>query len=360
MKKTAIYNTHIFMGAKMIPFAGFYMPIKYTNIQEEHMSVRNFAGIFDVSHMGEFFIEGNEAENLLQYLTTNNISYLKIGQAQYSCMTNELGGIVDDLIIYKLNNKKFMLVVNASNIKKNIEWIKSHNNFSANFYDVSSEYSLLAIQGPFASKILQPLTNIPLQKIPFYHFIIGTFAEIDQVIISATGYTGSPGFELYLKNEYAEKTWEKIFHIGINLGIKACGLASRDTLRIEMGYRLYGQDINEETTPLEAGLSWITKFDKDFIGKNILFNQKENGINKKLIAFILEGKGIPRKGYIISDLNKNLIGNVTSGTFSPILKKGIGLGYVPISFAKELEKLQILIRNKYIPIKIIKLPFINI
>ncbi|XOD66743.1 MAG: glycine cleavage system aminomethyltransferase GcvT [Flavobacteriales bacterium Tduv] len=359
MKKTVLYDAHLVLGAKMLPFSGFYMPIQYNCIQEEYMAVRNAVGIFDVSHMGEFFIRGEQAEDLMQHLTTNDVSRLKTGQAQYSCMTNQAGGIVDDLIVYKLAKGEYMLVVNAANIEKDAQWIKKHNHFSAEFHDRSQEYALLAVQGPRAAEILQPLTSVSLQDIRFYHFVVDIFSGVDQVIISATGYTGSGGFELYLKNEYARQVWEDILHAGTGAGIKACGLAARDTLRLEMGYCLYGQDINDETTPLEAGLGWITKFSKDFIAKKILLKQKEQGFDRKLVAFVLEEKGIPRQGYVLTDFQGTPIGHVTSGTFSPILKKGIGLGYVPVSFVQEGELLHVLIRDKHIPVRVIKLPFVK-
>ncbi|XOD68459.1 MAG: glycine cleavage system aminomethyltransferase GcvT [Flavobacteriales bacterium AspAUS03] len=359
MKKTILYDIHLALGAKMAPFAGFHMPIQYTSIQEEHIAVRNAVGLFDVSHMGEFFIRGRQAKDLLQYLTTNDVSRLNPGLAQYSCMTHESGGIIDDLIIYKLAEEEFMLVVNAANIEKDAQWINQNNHFATEFFDRSQEYALLAVQGPRALEILQPLTNIPLQEISFYHFVVSTFAGVDQVIISATGYTGAGGFELYLKNEHTQEVWKKIFQSGRPYNIKACGLAARDTLRLEMGYCLYGQDITDDTTPLEAGLGWITKFSKDFIAKEVLLKQKEQGLSRKLIAFILEEKGIPRQGYPLIDLQGDPIGHVTSGTVSPILKKGIGLGYVPTAFSKEGTALQVSIRNKCVPAQVIKLPFMK-
>lgn len=343
----------------MAPFAGFYMPIQYTSIQEEHMAVRDAVGLFDISHMGEFFIRGRYAEDLLQYLTTNDVSRLKPGQAQYSCMTNELGGIVDDLIIYRLGEGEFMLVVNAANIEKDALWINQNNRFAIEFFNRSQEYGLLAVQGPRALEVLQPLTNVPLQEISFYHFVVDAFAGVDQVIISATGYTGAGGFELYLKNENIQEVWKKIFQSGKLYSIKACGLAARDTLRLEMGYCLYSQDITHETTPLEAGLGWITKFSKDFIAKEILLKQKAQGLSRKLVAFMLEERGVPRQGYPLSDLQGDPIGYITSGTVSPVLKRGIGLGYVPTAFSKEGTALQVSIRDKCIPAQVIKLPFVK-
>ncbi|ACY40210.1 glycine cleavage system aminomethyltransferase T [Blattabacterium sp. (Blattella germanica) str. Bge] len=359
LKKTILYENHIRLGAKMVNYSGFYMPLQYTSSLKEHMSVRNNAGIFDVSHMGKFILSGKDSMNLIQYLTTNDLSKIKIGQAQYNCFINEHGGIIDDLVVYKITEKKLLLIVNAANIEKNKKWINHHikkNAFSdIELIDFSSEYSLLAIQGPFSLFYIQKLTNIPLQKIPFYHFEIGEFAEIQKVLISCTGYTGSKGVEIYIPNEYAEKIWNKILEIK---KIIPCGIASRNSLRLEMGYRLWGKDLCEKTTPIEAGLSWITKFEKKFLAKEILQKQKNKGEYKKFISFVIEEKGkIPRDGYSLIDKDNNIIGNVTSGTFSPILKKGIGLGYL---WNQKINSVFLSIRKKKIPIKMVKLPFINI
>ncbi|WP_185858393.1 glycine cleavage system aminomethyltransferase GcvT [Blattabacterium cuenoti] len=362
--KTSLYKNHVKLGAKMINYSGFCMPLQYTSSLIEHMSVRNTAGIFDVSHMGKFILKGKYAMDLIQYLTTNDLSKIKIGQAQYSCLINDNGGIIDDLVIYKISENKFLLIVNAANIEKNKQWIISHikKNIlydNIEFIDFSQEYSLLAIQGPLSLYYIQKLTNISLHKIPFYHFEIGDFSGIKQVLISCTGYTGSKGVEIYVPNKYVEKIWNDILEIK-EYKIIPCGIASRNSLRIEMGYRLYGQDLSEEISPIEAGLSWIVQFEKkEFLAKKKLQIQKKEGKYKKFISFIVEKKGkIPRKNYPLIDENEIIIGNVTSGIFSPVLKKGIGLGYL-YNNKKEKKFVYILIRGKKVPITMTKLPFIK-
>ena len=357
MQKTALYQKHVDLGAKMVPFAGFEMPVSYEGVNIEHQNVRNHLGVFDVSHMGEFFIEGLQAEDLLQYVTSNDVSKLIDGQAQYTCLPNEKNGIVDDLIIYKFHAKKFLLVVNASNIEKDWKWINSHNAFDAKLRDASDDYSLFAVQGPKAIQAMQSLTDVDLSTIKFYHFTENTFAGAQDVIISATGYTGSGGLELYVKNEFAEHVWDKVLEAGQDFGIKPIGLAARDTLRLEMGLCLYGNDIDETTSPIEAKLGWIIKFNTDFINKEQLLKQKEEGVERKLVAFDVLDKGIPRKDYSILDAEQNPIGHVTSGTQSPSLNKAIGLGYVETGFHKIGQDLLIQIRKKQVRAKIVKLPF---
>ena len=357
MRKTALYQKHVDLGAKLVPFAGFEMPVSYEGVNIEHQNVRNHLGVFDVSHMGEFFIEGPETIDLLQYVTSNDVSKLVDGQAQYTCLPNDKNGIVDDLIIYRFHAEKFLLVVNASNIDKDWKWINSHNTFDAQMRNASDEYSLLAVQGPKAIEAMQALTEVDLSALKFYHFTENTFAGADDVIISATGYTGSGGFELYIKNEDANKVWYKVLEAGKDFGIKPIGLAARDTLRLEMGFCLYGNDIDETTSPLEAKLGWITKFDTDFINKENLLKQKEEGIERKLIAFEVLDKGIPRKDYPILDEDQNPIGYVTSGTQSPSLNKPIGLGYVKTGFHQIDQTCLIQIRKKHVRAKIVKLPF---
>lgn len=358
MKTTALNQVHKNLGAKMVPFAGYEMPVQYSGVNQEHMVVREGVGVFDVSHMGQFFAKGTEVEQLLQYITTNDVTKVAIGQAQYTCMPNENGGIVDDLIIYKISDEEWMLVVNASNIDKDWNWINKNNKWNVSLENKSDEMSLLAIQGPKSIEAMQSLTNVNLSEIPFYHFEIGTFAGIDNVIISATGYTGSGGFEIYFENKDAEAMWKNVMEAGKEFGIEPCGLAARDTLRLEKGYCLYGNDINDETTPLEAGLAWITKLDTDFVARDIIAKQKEEGVTKRLVAFKMVEKGIPRHDYKIVDDDENTLGVVTSGTQSPILKEGIGLGYVTIDFAKVGTNIRIQIRDKNVLAEVVKLPFV--
>jgi aminomethyltransferase len=357
MKNTALTETHEALGAKMVPFAGYNMPVQYEGINIEHETVRQAVGVFDVSHMGEFLIDGEHALELIQKVSSNDASKLAIGKAQYSCLPNDDGGIVDDLIIYKIKEEQFLLVVNASNIEKDWNWIQSKNDVGAKIRDLSEDYSLLAIQGPKAIEAMQSITSHDLSAIKFYNFVVGDFAGVEHVIISATGYTGSGGFEIYCKNSDAKQIWDKVFEAGADFGIKPIGLAARDTLRLEMGYCLYGNDIDDTTSPIEAGLGWITKFTKDFTNSEAIKAEKARGIENKLIAFELDERGIPRQGYDIVDHNGNKIGRVTSGTMSPSLGKGIGLGYVPKVFADFHSKINIQIRKKAIPATVIKLPF---
>ncbi len=357
MKEITLKKIHEAQGAKMVPFAGYNMPVQYEGINIEHETVRKSVGVFDVSHMGEFLIEGKNALALIQKVTSNDASKLEINDAQYSCMPNDQGGIVDDLIVYRVKEYTYLLVVNASNIEKDWNWISTHNDVNAEMKNISEAYSLLAIQGPKAIEAMQSITSIDLAEIPFYKFKVGDFAGIENVIISATGYTGSGGFEIYCKNEEVEQIWLKVFEAGANYGIKPIGLAARDTLRLEMGYCLYGNDINDTTSPIEAGLGWITKFSKEFINSENLLIQKEEGVFRRLKAFELDVKGIPRHDYEIVDENGNKIGIVTSGTMSPSLKKGIGMGYVNKGHTKLGAKIFIQIRNKAVPATIVKLPF---
>lgn len=357
MKNTALTHIHESLGAKMVPFAGYNMPVQYEGVNIEHETVRNGVGVFDVSHMGEFFLKGENALALIQKVTSNDASKLVDGKAQYSCLPNNEGGIVDDLIVYKIADNHYMLVVNASNIEKDWNWISSHNDLGVEMIDNSNNYSLLAIQGPKAAEAMQSLTSIDLVNMPYYSFQIGEFAGVNDVIVSATGYTGSGGFEIYFKNEDAATIWARVFEAGATFGIKPIGLAARDTLRLEMGFCLYGNDINDTTSPLEAGLGWITKFDKEFTNSVNLKKQKEEGVTRKLVGFELIERGIPRHDYEIVDSNGNVIGVVTSGTQSPSLNKGIGLGYVPTELSTVGSEIFIRIRNKDIAAKVVKLPF---
>ncbi|MBT8261415.1 MAG: glycine cleavage system aminomethyltransferase GcvT [Bacteroidia bacterium] len=357
MKDTALSHIHKVLGAKMVPFAGYNMPVSYEGVNAEHETVRNAVGVFDVSHMGEFLITGPNALELIQKVCSNDASKLVDGQAQYSCFPNADGGIVDDLIVYRLDAEKWLLVVNASNIDKDWEWISSHNSMNAEMRNLSEDFSLLAIQGPKAVEAMQSLTSEDLSSIKFYTFKVSDFAGIEYVIISATGYTGSGGFEIYCKNSEVEQIWNKVLEAGKDFGIKPVGLAARDTLRLEMGYCLYGNDIDDTTSPLEAGLGWITKFTKDFINSDALQQQKTEGVKRKLVAFELNERGIPRQGYDIVDQDGNSVGKVTSGTMSPSLNKGIGMGYVPVELSKPGTAMGIQIRKNIIPATIVKLPF---
>jgi len=357
MKNTALTHIHEGLGAKMVPFAGYNMPVQYEGVNLEHETVRNGVGVFDVSHMGEFFITGPNALALIQKVTSNDASVLTDGRAQYSCLPNHTGGIVDDLIVYKINDEKYLLVVNASNIEKDWNWISGLNNIGAEMYNASEEYSLLAIQGPMAMEAMQALTPIDLAAIKYYHFEIAEFAGVQDVIISATGYTGSGGFEIYVKNTDAEQVWNRVFEAGEAYGIKPIGLAARDTLRLEMGFCLYGNDIDDTTSPLEAGLGWITKFTKEFTNSIELRQQKEDGVDRKLVGFELTERGIPRHGYEIVDAAGNIIGIVTSGTMAPSLNKGIGLGYVPTALAAEGSEIFVRIRKNDVAAQVVKLPF---
>ena len=357
MKSTALSHIHESLGAKMVPFAGYNMPVQYEGVNAEHEIVRNGVGVFDVSHMGEFLISGPNALALIQKVTTNDASTLVIGKAQYSCLPNENGGIIDDLIIYQIKEEQYLLVVNASNIDKDWNWISSKNDVGADMKNISDEYSLLAIQGPMAMEAMQSLTSVDLAGIKYYHFEVADFAGAENVIISATGYTGSGGFEIYAKNNEIEQIWNKVFEAGEAYGIKPIGLAARDTLRLEMGFCLYGNDINDTTNPLEAGLGWITKFTKEFTNAENLKTIKQNGITRKLVGFEMTERGIPRHDYEIVDKDGNVIGIVTSGTMAPSLNKGIGLGYVTTEFAGVDSEIFIRIRKNDIPAKVVKLPF---
>ncbi|WP_299677713.1 glycine cleavage system aminomethyltransferase GcvT [uncultured Tenacibaculum sp.] len=357
MKDTALSHVHEALGAKMVPFAGYNMPVQYEGVNIEHETVRKGVGVFDVSHMGEFFLKGENALALIQKITTNDASKLVPGKAQYTCMPNNTGGIVDDLIIYMIQENEYMLVVNASNIEKDWNWISQHNDLNVEMENRSEDWSLLAIQGPKAAEAMQSLTKVDLSAIKFYTFEITDFAGIPNVVVSATGYTGSGGFEVYVKNEDVEALWKKVFEAGADWDIKPIGLAARDTLRLEMGYCLYGNDITDTTSPIEAGLSWITKFSKDFVNAETLKAQKENGVSRKLVAFEMTERGIPRKDYEIVATSGEVIGEVTSGTMSPSLGKGIGLGYVTIENSKVDSDILIQIRKKQIPAKVVKLPF---
>ena len=357
MKNTALTKTHETLGAKMVPFAGYNMPVQYEGVNIEHETVRNAVGVFDVSHMGEFLISGTNALDLIQKVSSNDASKLTIGKAQYSCLPNDDGGIVDDLIIYKIKDDTYLLVVNASNIEKDWNWIQSKNNVGATMRNLSEDYSLLAIQGPKAIEAMQSITSNDLSAINFYNFVVGDFAGIDNVIISATGYTGSGGFEIYCKNSEVKQIWDNVLKAGEKYGIKPIGLAARDTLRLEMGYCLYGNDIDDTTSPIEAGLSWICKFNKSFTNSTALQAEKERKPENRLVAFKLDDRGIPRQGYDIVDGSGKTIGRVTSGTMSPSLGIGIGLGYVPKVFASADSKINIQVRKKAIPATVVKLPF---
>ena len=357
MKNTALTHIHESLGAKIIPFAGYNMPVSYEGINIEHETVRKAVGVFDVSHMGEFFLTGENALALIQKITSNDAAKLTPGKAQYSCMPNNDGGIVDDLIIYMISENEYMLVLNASNIEKDWNWIAAHNDLKVTMTNRSDDWSLLAIQGPKAVEAMQSLTSVDLSTIQFYTFQIAEFAGLANVIVSATGYTGSGGFEVYVKNEDAEALWNKVFEAGADFGIKPIGLAARDTLRLEMGYCLYGNDINDTTSPIEAGLGWITKFNKDFVNSEALKKQKEEGVTRKLVAFELVERGIPRHDYEIVDAAGKVIGIVTSGTMSPSLGMGIGMGYVNTNHTAIDSEIFIQIRKNAIPAKVVKLPF---
>ena len=361
MKNTALTDTHIALGAKMVPFAGYRMPVSYEGVNAEHETVRTGVGVFDVSHMGEFLIEGPKALELVQQVTSNDASKLTIGKAQYSYLPNETGGIVDDLIVYRVKEETYLLVVNASNIDKDWEHISKYNaDIGAQMRNISEHFSLLAIQGPKAVEAMQSLTSVNLADIKFYNFVVADFAGIDYVIISATGYTGSGGFEIYCKNSEVQQIWDKVMEAGADFGIRPIGLGARDTLRLEMGYCLYGNDIDETTSPFEAGLGWITKFTKDFVNCEGLKALKEAGVERKLVGFELDERGIPRQGYDILDDQDALIGTVTSGTMSPSLNRGIGLGYVSKNYSSEGSKIQIKIRKNLVPATVVKLPFYKV
>jgi aminomethyltransferase len=369
MQTTPLTETHRALGAKLVDFAGFEMPLTYTNLKEEHFAVREKAGMFDVSHMGEFIVRGAGARDLVQYVTSNDVDKLIEGQAQYSCLPRPEGGIVDDLLVYRLppnpamgmtgEHPAYMLVVNAGNIKKDWDWISSHNTFGAEMIDISANTALLAVQGPLATEILQQLTETKLNDITYYHFVRGSLAGYDNVIISATGYTGSGGFELYLKNDAAESVWNAVMEAGKSAGLIPCGLGSRDTLRLEKGFCLYGNDINDATTPLEAGLGWITKLKADnFVGRDHLIAQKEAGLERRLVGFKVDGRRAPRNGHGILDIDGNRIGEVTSGTHSPSLDFPLGMGYVAVGQHTPGTKIQIDLGRKTMEAEVVKIPFL--
>lgn len=358
MKETALTQLHKELGAKMVPFAGYTMPVQYSGLTQEHLAVRNAAGLFDVSHMGEFFVKGPEAEALVQYVTSNDVTKLTVGKVQYSYLPNETGGIVDDLLVYKLNNDEFLLVVNASNLEKDFNWIKSHNRFDATLTDRSDQMSLLALQGPKASAILAELTNVDLDDIPYYNFKLGEVAGIKNVIISNTGYTGAGGFELYIANEDAETLWNALMDAGEDFGMLPAGLGARDTLRLEKGFCLYGNDIDDTTSPLEAGLGWVTKLQTDFVGRDVIANLKEQGIRRRLVGFTMLDRGIPRQGYPILNAEGETIGIVTSGTQSPSLNKAIGMGYVDVAYKSVDTEIFIQVRKKQLKAIVVKTPFL--
>ncbi len=357
MKNTALTQTHIALGAKMVPFAGYNMPVQYAGINVEHETVRKGVGVFDVSHMGEFILKGEGALDLIQKVTSNDASKLYDGKIQYSCLPNEQGGIVDDLLVYRIDEKTYMLVVNASNIQKDWDWISKYNSYGVDMKDISDRTSLLAVQGPKAAQALQSLPEVDLSAMEYYTFQKGKFAGVDNVLISATGYTGAGGFEIYFDNEHADVIWKAIFEAGAPFGIQPIGLGARDTLRLEMGFCLYGNDIDDTTSPLEAGLGWITKFTKDFVNSANLSAQKQDGVKRKLVGFEMLERGIPRHDYEICDAAGNTIGKVTSGTQSPSLQKAIGLGYIATDFAKEDSEIFIKIREQLVKAQVVKFPF---
>jgi aminomethyltransferase len=361
MKNTPFTERHIKMGAKMAAFAGYNMPISYTGINEEHHCVRNNAGVFDVSHMGEFILKGEHALDLIQRVTTNDAGKLTDGKAQYSCLPNDTGGIVDDLLVYCIEqNKTYMLVVNASNIEKDWAWISKHNTNGVEMHNISDQTALLAIQGPKATEYMQQLTDMDITNLKYYTFVKGTFAGVDNVVVSATGYTGAGGVEIYFedKDGDADKIWDEIFRIGMQHGMKPIGLAARDTLRLEKGFCLYGNDIDDTTSPMEAGLGWITKFTKDFTNRATFEKQKAEGVTRKLVGLEMIDRGIPRHGHAIQDAHGNEIGIITSGTQSPSLNKAIGMGYVTTANAAEGTEINIMIRDNAVKAKVVKIPFL--
>ena len=357
LKQTALSDVHIRLGAKMVPFAGYLMPVLYEGINAEHETVRNRVGVFDVSHMGEFIFKGPDALDLIQRTTSNDASKLFTGKVQYSCIPNEQGGIVDDLLVYRVEENVYMLVVNASNIEKDWNWFVKNNSRNVEMHNISDKTTLLAVQGPKAVDVLQPLTEMDLNGMEYYTFSKGKFAGVENVLVSATGYTGAGGFEIYFENPAANKIWDAVFESGQKFGIKPIGLGARDTLRLEMGFCLYGNDIDDTTSPLEAGLGWITKFSKDFTAKNILLEQKEKGVSRKLAGFEMIDRGIARPHYEIVNADGKIIGHVTSGTQSPSLQKAIGMGYVPNEYAAEGKEIFIRVRDKALKAQVVKVPF---
>lgn len=359
MNKTVFYDKHTALGARMVEFADYLMPVEYSGVTNEHLAVRNQAGIFDVSHMGEIWVKGSKALEFLQHVTTNDVARLSVGQVQYSCLTNSLGGIVDDLLVYRVEEQKYMLVVNASNTNKDWQWLQANNPMGATLENSSANISQIALQGPLSIEILQKLTPVDVSKIPYYHFAIGTVAGKKDVILSATGYTGAGGFELYFYNTDGPALWDALMEAGTPLGLKPAGLAARDTLRLEKGFALYGNDLSDSTSPIEAGLGWIVKTEaKSFVGSEVIRKQKADGPARKLCGFRMLEKAIPRQHYLIEDVAGTIIGEVTSGTMSPSLKQGIGMGYVLTGHAAIGATIYIAIRNKKIPAEIVKLPFL--
>ena len=357
VKNIALTDIHVGLGAKMVPFAGYLMPVSYAGINVEHETVRTGVGVFDVSHMGEFILKGENALDLIQRVTSNDASKLIDGKVQYSCFPNGKGGIVDDLLVYRIDDKTYMLVVNASNIDKDWEWLQKNNTKDVEMHNISDKTSLFAVQGPLAVKALQSLTDMDLANTEYYTFSKGIFAGEKNILVSATGYTGAGGFEIYCENAQAEKIWKAIFEAGKPFNIQPIGLGARDTLRLEMGFCLYGNDIDDTTSPIEAGLGWITKFTKEFTDSHLLKQQKEQGVTRKLVGFEMIDRGIPRHDYIVQDANGNTIGKVTSGTQSPSLQKAIGMAYVKPEFSKEGSEIFINIRDKAIKAKVVKAPF---
>ena len=357
LKLIPLNDKHIELGAKMVPFAGYNMPVQYSGVIEEHKCVREGVGIFDVSHMGEFMVRGEKSLDFLQSITTNDVSKLFPGKAQYSCFPNNDGGIVDDLLIYMIKENEYLLVVNGACLDKDWDWVNSHNNFGVELENISDDIALFAVQGPKASEALQSLTSVDLAGMTYYTFEKGEFAGKSDVIISATGYTGSGGFEIYVHKNDALEVFNAIMDSGKSQNIQPIGLAARDTLRLEMGFCLYGNDINDSTSPIEAGLGWITKFTKEFTNSEFHKNLKENGVSKKLVAFEMIDRGIPRQHYEICDSNENVIGEVTSGTQSPSLEKGIGLGFVSADYSSFDSEIYIKVRKKYLKAQVVKLPF---
>lgn len=357
LKQIALGDVHVQLGAKMVPFAGYLMPVSYEGINAEHETVRNGVGVFDVSHMGEFILKGEGAMELIQRLTSNDVAKLVDKKVQYSCIPNESGGIVDDLLVYRIDEKTYMLVVNASNIEKDWNWFTRFNSNNVEMHDISDKTSLFAVQGPKAAEVLQPLTGMDLMNMEYYTFDKGVFAGVENVVVSATGYTGAGGFEIYVENNNARKVWDAIFEAGKSAGIKPIGLGARDTLRLEMGFCLYGNDIDDTTSPIEAGLGWITKFTKEFTNSAALKLQKEQGVSRKLVGFEMIDRGIPRHDYEIRNEEGRLIGKVTSGTQSPSLQKAIGMGYVDSAYAKEGSTIYIPVRDKALKAQVVKIPF---
>ena len=357
LKQIALAATHVQLGAKMVPFAGYLMPVSYEGINIEHETVRNGVGVFDVSHMGEFILKGEHALELIQRLTSNDVAKLVDGKVQYSCIPNETGGIVDDLLVYRIDEKTYMLVVNASNIDKDWNWFTARNTNGVEMHNISDKTSLLAVQGPKAAAVLQPLTDMDLINMEYYTFAKGKFAGVDNVLVSATGYTGAGGFEIYVENNHAQKIWDAVFQAGAADGIKPIGLGARDTLRLEMGFCLYGNDIDDTTSPIEAGLGWITKFTKPFTNAAALKLQKESGVKRKLTGFEMVDRGIPRHDYEIRNAAGETIGKVTSGTQSPSLQKAIGMGYIDAAYASEGTEIFIIVRDKPLKARAVKIPF---